>query len=346
MRARERCRVGKGAPLAFRRGHSVTRLCPFYALLLCAFTLLPLGGKAQDLPPRAIRIVVPSPPGAAGDISARLIGQKLSESLRQPVVVENQAGASGAIGMSMLRRAAPDGTTVGVVIALAQTIDRIQNKKASFDIVKDFTPITAIANNPAGLVVNSRLTAASLSAFVDLVRKRPREISYASGGIGTAHHLYGQILNRTAGIEMLYVPYKGVAPAVNDVLGGHVPAAIVSLATALPHIQSGQLRLLTVFDTKRYAKLPNVPTIAEEMPGFVPGRTWIGLLGPPDLPAATTARLHDEVVRILNSAEVQRVLGDNGLETIANTPSEFAVMIEEDARIWDAAAASAGLLGQ
>ena len=338
--------MGKGAPLAFRRGHSVTRLCPFYALLLCAFTLLPLGGKAQDLPPRAIRIVVPSPPGAAGDISARLIGQKLSEGLRQPVVVENQAGASGAIGMSMLRRAAPDGTTVGVVIALAQTIDRIQNKKASFDIVKDFTPITAIANNPAGLVVNSRLTAASLSAFVDLVRKRPREISYASGGIGTAHHLYGQILNRTAGIEMLYVPYKGVAPAVNDVLGGHVPAAIVSLATALPHIQSGQLRLLTVFDTKRYAKLPDVPTIVEEMPGFVPGRTWIGLLGPPELPAATTARLHDEVVRILNSAEAQRVLGENGLETIANTPSAFAAMIEEDARIWDAAAASAGLLGQ
>ena len=338
--------MGKGAPLAFRRGHSVTRLCPFYALLLCAFTLLPLGGKAQDLPPRAIRIVVPSPPGAAGDISARLIGQKLSESLRQPVVVENQAGASGAIGMSMLRRAAPDGTTVGVVIALAQTIDRIQNKKASFDIVKDFTPITAIANNPAGLVVNSRLTAASLSAFVDLVRKRPREISYASGGIGTAHHLYGQILNRTAGIEMLYVPYKGVAPAVNDVLGGHVPAAIVSLATALPHIQSGQLRLLTVFDTKRYAKLPDVPTIAEEMPGFVPGRTWIGLLGPPELPAAITARLHDEVVRILNSAEAQRVLGENGLETIANTPSAFAAMIEEDAKIWDAAAASAGLLAQ
>src|SRR6516165_8451810 len=310
MRARERCRVGKGAPPEFRRGHGVTRLSQLYALLLCAFALLPLAGKAQELPPRAIRIIVPSPPGAAGDISARLIGTKLSESLRQPVVVENQAGASGAIGMSMLRRAAPDGTTLGVVIALAQTIDRIQNKKASFDITKDFTPITAIANNPAGLVVNSRITAASLTAFVDLVRKHPREISYASGGIGTAHHLYGQILNRTAGIEMLYVPYKGVAPAVNDVLGGHVPAAIVSLATALPYIQSGQLRLLTVFDIKRYAKLPDVPTIAEEMPGFVPGRTWIGLLGPPDLPAA------------------------------------FAAMIEEDARIWDAAAASAGLLGQ
>src|SRR4029453_12811837 len=120
----------------------------------------------------------------------------------------------------------------------------------------DFTPITAIANNPAGLVVNARIAAASLTAFVDLVRKRPREISYASGGggIGPAHHLYGQVLNRPAGIEMLYVPYKGVAPALNDLLGGHVPAAIVSLATALPHLQNGELRLLTVFDTKRYAK--------------------------------------------------------------------------------------------
>jgi len=317
-----------------------------YALLVSAFALLPLAANAQELPAPTIRIIVPSPPGAAGDITARLIAQKLSERLRQPVVVENQGGASGAIGMSMLRRAAPDGTTIGVVIALAQTIDRIQNKTGSFDIVKDFTPITAIANNPAGLVVNDRITAASLTAFVELVRKHPREIAYASGGVGTAHHLYGQVLNRTAGIQMLNVPYKGVTPALNDLLGGHVPAAIVSLAAALPHIESGQLRLLTVFDTKRYAKLPEVPTVAEEMPGFVPGRTWIGLLGPPNVPAAITARLHDEIVRILNSTDVQQVLGENGLESIANTPSDFAAMIKEDAKLWDAAAASAGLLKQ
>jgi len=346
MRARDRPRVGLGAEPEFRRSHSGARLSPCDVVLILAFGLMPLAGNAQDLPPRAIHIIVPSPPGAASDISARLIGQKLSESLRQPVVVENQGGASGAIGMSMLRRAAPDGATIGVVIALAQTIDRIQNKKASFDIVEDFTPITAIANNPAGLVVNPRIAATSLTAFVDLVRNHPREISYASGGIGTAHHLYGQILNRTAGIEMLYVPYKGVAPALNDLLGGHVPAAIVSLTTALPHIQSGQLRLLTVFDTKRYPKLPDVPTITEEMPEVVPGRTWIGLLGPPNLPAAISARLHEQVVRILNSPDVQHVLSDNGLETIGNTPSDFAAMIKEDAKIWDAAAASVGLLGQ
>jgi tripartite-type tricarboxylate transporter receptor subunit TctC len=314
--------------------------------LLFAFALLPLAATAQDLPSRPMRIIVPNPPGGAGDISARLIGQKLSESLRQPVVVENQPGASGAIGMNMLKRAAPDGTTIGIVISLAQTIDLIQNKTASFDIVKDFTPITAVADNPAGLVVNSRVTAPSLTAFIDLVRQKPGEISYASAGIGTAHHLYGQVLNKTAGIEMLNVPYKGVTPALNDLLGGHVPAAIVSLAAALPHIQSGQIRLLTVFDTKRYAKLPDVPAIVEEVPGFAPGRAWIGLLGPRDLPDAITARLHREIVHILRLGEVQQVLADNGLDVIANTPSEFATMIKEDAAIWNAAATSAGLVAQ
>ena len=188
---------------------------PWPALVLLAFALLPLAATAQDLPSRPMRIIVPNPPGGAGDISARLVGQKLSESLGQPVVVENQAGASGSIGMTMLKRAAPDGTTIGVVISLAQTIDLIQNKTASFDIVKDFTPITAIANNPAGLVVNSRISATSLTAFIDLVRGRAGEISYASAGIGTAHHLYGQVLNKTAGIEMLYVPLASALPAAS-----------------------------------------------------------------------------------------------------------------------------------
>jgi tripartite-type tricarboxylate transporter receptor subunit TctC len=321
---------------------SVRRLC----LLLIALAVLPLAAQAQDYPSRPVRIIVPNPPGGAGDISARLIGQKLSESVRQPVVIENQAGASGSIGMNMLKRAAPDGHTLGVVISLAQTIDRVQNKTASFDLVTDFTPIIAIANNPAGLVVNSRITAPSLKEFIALVRERPGDISYGSAGIGTAHHLYGQALNKAAGIEMMYVPYKGVAPALNDLLGGHVPAAIVSLAAALPHIQSGQLRLLTVFDTKRYTKLPDVPIVSEQVPGYVPGRAWLGLMGPRDLPGAITARLNADIARIINSVEVQQVLGDNGLESITNTAADFAVMIREDARIWDAAAASAGLISQ
>src|SRR5262249_40971408 len=279
-----------------------------FGLLLLALALLPPAAQAQDYPSRAIRIIVPNPAGGAGDIAARLIGQKLSESLRQPLVVENQAGASGSIGMNMLKRAAPDGYTLGVAISLAQTIDLIQNKQASFDLVRDFTPITAIANNPAGLVVNWKITAPSLQAFIEFVRARPGEISYGSAGIGTAHHLYGQVLNRTAGIELAYVPYKGVTPALNDVLGGHVQSAIVSPAAALPHTQRGDRPLLPVSATNPQAKLPDVPAVAEVVRGFEPGRAWSGLLGPRDLPAPIGSRLHAETVRILNLPEVQRVL--------------------------------------
>ena len=317
---------------------------PRTLMLACAVAALPLAAQAQDYPSRAIKIIVPNPPGGAGDISARLVGQKLSEVFRQPVVVENQAGASGAIGMTMLKRAAPDGYTIGVVLSLSQTIDRVQNKTSSFDIAKDFTPITAIANNPAGLLVNDQIAAKSMSGFIEEARNKPGVLSYGSAGIGTAHHLYGQVLNKVAGIELVNVPYRGVAPALNDLLGGHVPVAIVSLATALPQIQSGKVRLLTVFDTRRYAKLPDVPTIAEVLPGYQPGRAWVGFLAPPDLPQSITGRLNAEIVRILNSPEVQQVLGENGLEVIANTPAEFAVMIREDAKIWDDAAVAAGLI--
>jgi tripartite-type tricarboxylate transporter receptor subunit TctC len=314
------------------------------AVVLVAALLAPLAVSAQDFPSRPIRIIVPNPPGGAGDISARLIGPRLSESLRQPVVVENQAGASGAIGMNLLKRAAPDGSTIGVVISLAQTIDLIQNKTASFDLAADFSPITAIANNPAGLVVNDSIGARSLPELIALARARPGEIAYGSAGIGTAHHLYGQMLNKTAGIALQYVPYKGVSPALNDLLGGHVPTAIVSLAAALQHIRSGRLRLLTVFDTRRYGKLPDVPTVTEEVPGFEPGRAWIGFVGPRDLPDAITGRLNVEIMRIIKSAEVEHVLAENGLEPIPNSPSEFAAMIRQDAKIWDAAAVSAGLV--
>jgi tripartite-type tricarboxylate transporter receptor subunit TctC len=313
-------------------------------LLACGLALMPVAAKAQDYPSKAIKIIVPNPPGGAGDITARLIAQKLNESLHQPVVVENQAGASGSIGMTMLKRAAPDGYTIGVVISLAQTIDRIQNKQSSFDIAKDFTPITAIANNPAGLLVNSQIAANTLSEFIAYAKTKPGDISYATPGIGTAHHLYGQVLNKVAGIQLTNVPYRGVAPAFNDLLGGHVPVAIVSLATALQHIQSGRIRMLTVFDTKRYSKTPNVPAIKELLPSYDPGRAWVGFLAPPELPPAIAAKLNGEIVRHLKSPDVLKVLDENGLEVIANTPQDFAEMIREDAKIWDEAAVAAGLI--
>jgi tripartite-type tricarboxylate transporter receptor subunit TctC len=244
----------------------------------------------------------------------------------------------------MLKRAAPDGYTIGVLLSLSQTIDRIQNKTSSFDIAKDFTPITAIANNPAGLLVNDQIAAKSMAEFIAEARRRPGAISYGSAGIGTAHHLYGQVLNKVAGIDLLDVPYRGVAPALNDLLGGHIPVAIVTLATALPHLHSGRIRLLTVLDTKRYSKVPDVPAISEVLPDYHPGRTWVGFIGPPVLPPSITGKLNTDIVRALNSPDVVRVLEQDGLQVIADTAAEFAAMISEDAKIWDEAAAAAGLI--
>jgi tripartite-type tricarboxylate transporter receptor subunit TctC len=306
----------------------------------------PLVAQAQDYPSRSLKIVVPNPPGGSGDIAARLVAQKLSESFRQTVVTENQAGASGTIGMQMVRRAPPDGYTFGVVISLAQIVDRIQNKSASFDLARDFTPLTAIANNPVVLLANERITARTMPEFIELVRRRPGEISFSSPGIGTAHHLYGEVLNRVAGIRMVNVPYKGVAPALNDLLGGHVPVGIISLSAALPHVLNGRLRALTMFDAKRHPKLPDVPLITEVLPNLELARSWIGFVGPPELPPAIVARLNDDIVRILTSPEVQRVMGENGLEVIANTPSEFAAMIRRDTKLWEEAATAAGLFAQ
>jgi len=315
-----------------------------YLLLIACLGLWPLAAPAQDYPSKAIKVIVPNPPGGAGDISARLIGQKLSDVFHQPVVIENQAGASGSIGMNMLKRAPADGYTLGVVISLAQTIDRIQNKTPSFDITKDFTPVTAIANNPAGLLVNSQVPVNSMAEFIEYARKMPGKISYGTAGIGTAHHLYGQVLNKVAGIDLVNIPYKGVAPAFNDLLGGHIPVAIVSLATALQQIEAGKVRLLAVFDTKRYAKAPSAPAITEVLPKYEPGQTWVGILAPPELPAAITTRLNSEITRILRSEDVQRILGENGLEVIANSQSDFAAMLRRDTKIWDEAAATAGLV--
>ena len=166
----------------------------------------------------------------------------------------------------------PDGYTIGVVLSLSQTIELIQHKKATRSTwSKDFTPITGIADNPAGLLVNSQIPSKTMAEFIELIRAKPGAYSYGSAGIGTAHYMYGEVLNKIAGIKMVNVPYKGVAPAFNDLLGGHIPIAIVSLATAAPHLGGGKVRLLTVFDTKRYAKAPEVPTITEVVPNYVPG---------------------------------------------------------------------------
>jgi tripartite-type tricarboxylate transporter receptor subunit TctC len=310
----------------------------------CWLAVSGFSGLAQDYPSRPIKIIVPNPPGGAGDITARLVGQKLTDALHQPVVVENQSGASGSIALNMLKRSPPDGYTLGVVLSLSQTIDLVQNRKHSFHVAKDFTPITAIANNPSGLFVNSRIPSKTMAELIELVRAKPGAYSYGSAGKGTALHLYGEVLNKVAGINMVNVPYKGVAPAFNDLIGGHIPIAIVSVATALPHLDGGKIRMLTVFDARRHTRAPTVPAITEVLPKYNAARTWIGFIAPANVPEPIAERLNSEIVRILKSPDVVELLGKSGLEVIANPRSEFADMIVQDARLWDEAAVMAGLI--
>lgn len=313
-------------------------------MLAAGLLVAPIMALAQDYPSRPIKVIVPNPAGGVGDISARMIGQKLSERFGQPVVIENQPGAAGIIGVNMVKRAEPDGYTLGVFISVIPTIDRMQNKKSTFDITADFTPITAIATNPAGMVANDTIPVKTFAEFISYARARPGQVSYGSSGVGTAHHLYGVMLNKAAGLQLVNVPYKGVTPSLNDVLGGHIPVTILSLAPALQYTDSGRLRALTVFDTARYAKLPNVPIVKEDVPNFEAGRTWVGFFAPARLPPAILSRLHDEIVRIVKSPEAEQVWSANGLVPIADTPTEFATMIRKDTKIWDDAAISAGLI--
>jgi len=319
-------------------------MCGRFLLLIAMLALLPAVVAAQDYPARPIKIIVPNPAGGVGDVSARLIGQRLSERFGQPVVVENQPGAAGSIGANVVKRAEPDGYTLGVFISVIPTIDRIQNKKSTFDIVEDFTPVTAIATNPAGMVANDTIPAPTFAEFLAYVRQRPGKVSYGSSGVGTAHHLYGALLNKAAGLQMVNVPYKGVTPSLNDVLGGHIPVTILSLAPALQYVDSGRLRALTVFDTVRYARLPNVPIASEDVPSFEGGRTWVGFFAPARLPLPILTRLHDEIVRIINAPDLQQVWSANGLVPLTGTPAEFAAMIRKDTKLWDEAAISAGLI--
>jgi tripartite-type tricarboxylate transporter receptor subunit TctC len=316
----------------------------FIRSAVLALSVLGVSGlvNAQDFPSRGIKIIVPNPPGGAGDIGARLVSQRLNDVFRQPVVVENQAGASGALGMTNLKRAAPDGHTIGVVLSLSQTIDRVQNKTASFDIATDFTPITAIANNPAGLLVNSQISARTMAEFIEEVRAKPRSVSYGSAGIGTAHHLYGQVLNKVAGIELVNVPYRGVAPALNDVIPGRVDMMFNTAAGVLQQVRSGQLRGLAVSSAQRFSTAMEFPPVADTLPGF-DVTSWYAFFVPIKTPADVIRKIHADTVTVLAEPAIKARLVQVGVEVVASTPGELDARLRAETEQWGPIIKAAGI---
>jgi tripartite-type tricarboxylate transporter receptor subunit TctC len=283
---------------------------------------------AQNYPSRAITIIVPIPPGGAPDIAARVIAQKLSENVGQPVVVENRAGANGNIANELVARAAPDGYTLGLLADSQITINP-HLYKMPIDTLKDLTPVTPVAVNLFVLTVNPSLPVKTFQEFIEYAKKANPPLAYASGGNGSQHHLTMEMLKQRAGINMLHVPYKGGAPAAAATVAGET-AAVWSGSSNAPQIKAGRLRPLAMSGAHRSAQYPDLPTIAEFYPGFE-NSIWLGLFGPAGIPDTTLAKLRRELKRVLETPDVkQKLNAAGGLDPYVASPDEFDALIKRD----------------
>src|SRR5512145_1354961 len=295
--------------------------------LLFILLALPAAAPAQ-FPSRQITLIVPIPPGGAPDIAARLIGQKLSESLGQPVVVENRTGANGNIANELVARAQPDGHTLGLLADSQITINP-HLYKMPIDTLRDLTPVTPVAVNQFVLTVNPSLPVRTFPEFIEFARKANPPLAYASGGNGSQHHLTMEMLKQRAGINLLHVPYKSGAPAATATVGGETAAMWAGSSNA-PQIKAGRLRALAVSGAKRSAQYPELPTIGEFYPGFE-NSIWLGLFGPAGIPEGTLSRLRTEIRRALESPDVKAKFNNaGGLEPYVTTTEEFNEIIRRD----------------
>ena len=299
--------------------------------------------SAEDAyPNHPITIVVPYPAGGSADVLARAVGQKLGERLHQAVIVENHAGAATAIGAKDVARAAPDGYTLLLGTVSSQAINPAMNK-VGYDPIADFTPIAPIGAIPFVLVANPALPAATVADVIVLARSRPGELAYASAGLGTSNHLAGELFASDAHIKLLHVPYKGSAPALTDVLAGHVPLMFDLQATSFPHVQAGRLKALAVTGAKRSELLPKVPTMAESgLPGYEVS-AWFGLFGPAGMPASVVDKLNAEVAAIQRTPEMKKRLQELGVDADEATPSAYAAFVRREAAKWAETVKGAGL---
>ncbi|RQO44185.1 LacI family transcriptional regulator [Variovorax sp. KBW07] len=290
--------------------------------------------NAEAYPSRPVTLVVPQAAGGTNDIVGRLVGQKLGEVLNASVVVDNRPGAGGNIGTQLVGKGPKDGYTLLMTISSSQAINPALYKNPGFDPVKDFRPVGLIGAVPNVLLVNPSFPAKDFNEFLKLARQKGANYQYASAGNGTLNHLLGEMLNSMAGISLQHVPYKGVAPALNDVLGGQLPIVFASLPSALSHIKAGKLRALAVSGDKRSPVLPDVPTIAEAVPGYN-GTLWIGLFAPAGVPADVLATLQEATRKALAAKDLRDKLDQQGVEIAPQTsPDQFSKLLQDDLAKW------------
>ncbi len=303
------------------------------AVAITATVLCSVPAVAQsNFPSRPISLIVGYPPGSSSDTLARTIGEKMAASMGQPVVVESKPGASGNVGTAFVARSAPDGYTLLLSTDNPITTNVHLFKELGFDPVKDFTPLSIAATNIICVVGAPNFPPNTLPEVIAYAKANPGKVTFATSGIGSPHHLIGESIKTRAGVDLVHAAYRGGGPALADVLGGHVQMGVVSLSAALPYIGTGKLKVYAISERERYPSIPNIPTIAETLPGFHL-TSWLGFVVPSATPADIVAKLNAEVVKALKNPDVVKRLTGMGLTPVGNSVEEAKKMITEDLKL-------------
>jgi tripartite-type tricarboxylate transporter receptor subunit TctC len=310
---------------------------PLFSLLLAVATLGCAAAWAQSppstFPNKPVRLVVPFPADGATDLFARVLSTKLGERLGQAVVVDNKPGAGGTIGSDLVAKAAPDGYTLLLATTSTHSVGPVLNPRLPYDTVRDFSPIAHVGNAPSIMLVPNSSPARDVKAWTAHARQNPGKLNYASSGNGTIVHLTAELFKAQAGLFLLHIPYKGTALAIPDLASGQLDVLFDSLPTGLPHVRDGRLRALGVTSLKRTPLAPELPAIAESLPGFE-SNTWFGLYGPKSLPPELIARLNEAANQALADADARERLARLGIEPVGGTPEQFARMVAADLTKW------------
>ncbi len=306
-------------------------LIPFLAL---ALPLIIAPAQADDYPARPIKLVVPYAPGGGADAVARIVAKRVGDTIGQPIAVENRGGAGSIIGTEMVKNADPDGYTLLLGQSGPISINPAVYKELPYDPLRDFAPITMTTAYPYILVVNAKLPVETLADFIALVRKQPGAFNFGTTGVGAANHLVSELFCEKAGLTMTHVPYRGTALAVADLLAGQVTMVFADPVSALPQIQAGTLRALAVTSKARSPIVPEVPTIAESGFAGFDAIGWHGILAPAKTPPAIVAKLHDQIIAALADPASKALLEKQAMQTVGDTPAEFADFIAKDIALW------------
>lgn len=303
-------------------------------LAALALAAAPLAALAQSYPTKPVKFIIPFPPGGTTDIIGRSVSDQLGRFLGQPIVIENRGGAAGAIGAAEVAKAAPDGYTIGMATVSTHGTNPTTNPKLAYDAIRDFIPVTNLADVPNVLVVHPSFRANNMDEFLKVVRAQPGKFSYASSGAGGIGHMFGELFKVSSKTFILHIPYRGAGPALNDTVGGQVEMMFDNLPSSMPFISSGKLRPIAVAAPKRVDLLPNVPTFAEL--GFKDANimAWYGIVVPAKTPADVVKKLHEAAVKAIATPEVRERFRNAGATAAGNTPQEYAKQIASEMDTW------------